>query len=162
MRGSNALPKRRDRRRAEPVEDRAAAGSVSRPADPPLTNLRFEVGIAGTTSGRAVEVIFPVARIAVTRGRPRTVLTPLVIRRGLTRSTEWYDWWNEARHGSPAVRRLVTVAVLSADGREAVRWLFRDSVPVAYSLSPLNALAGAPLFESLEVQPGGFELFERQ
>ena len=152
MRGSSALPKRA----------RAATSPASRPADTPLTNLRFEVGIAGTTSGRAVEVVFPIARIAVTRGRRQTVLTPLVIRRGLTRSTEWYDWWNEARRGTRAPRRLVTVVVRSADGQEAVRWLFRDSVPVAYSLSPLNALAGAPLLESLEIQPGGFELFERQ
>jgi hypothetical protein len=37
----------------------------------------------------------------------------------------------------------VTVVLQKANGAEAVRWLFPDSVPLAYSLSPLNALVGA-------------------
>jgi len=49
-----------------------------------------------------------------------------------------------------------------ANGAEAVRWLFPDSVPLAYSLSPLNALVGAVMLESLELRVGGFELYRRQ
>lgn len=87
----------------------------------------------------------------------------LVIRRGLTRSTEWYDWWNEARRSNRAVpRRRVTVVLQNADGSEGMRWLFPDSVPLNYSLSPLNALVGAAVIESLELQVGGFELYQRE
>jgi phage tail-like protein len=141
---------------------RPGSGAAADAQEAPLTNLRFDVAIAGTTSGRAVEVVFPVARVVVDKGRRQTTLSPLVMRRGLTRSSEWYEWWNQARRGSRVSRRLVSVAVLSDRGEEAVRWRFRDCVPVAYTLTPLNALAGAPLLESIEVQPGDFELVQRQ
>ena len=41
-----------------------------------------------------------------------------------------------------------------------MRWLFPDSVPLNYSLSPLNALVGAAVIESLELQVGGFDLID--
>jgi phage tail-like protein len=87
----------------------------------------------------------------------------LVIRRGLTRSTEWYDWWDQTRRSARAIpRRLVTVVLQNADGAEGTRWLFPNSVPVNYSLSPLNALVGAAVIESLDLQVGGFELFRSE
>ena len=48
------------------------------------------------------------------------------------------------------------------DGAEGVRWFFPDCVPVSYALSPLHALIGAAVTETLELQFGGFELFRRQ
>jgi T4-like virus tail tube protein gp19 len=129
-------------------------------AELPFTNLRFAVGIEGLDSTRAVEVVFPTARIvSLPRKRRAVQFDTLVIRRGLTRSTEWYDWWNEARRPTRAVpRRWVTVVLQNADGAEGMRWLFPDSVPVNYSLSPLNALVGAAVIESLELSVGGFEV----
>jgi len=137
---------------------RAAARSV------PFTNLRFAVGIEGLQGAGAVEVVFPVARIVTApRQRRRVEFELLVIRRGLTASTEWYDWWNVARRATRAVpRRRVTVVLRKDDGSEGLRWFFPDSVPVSYALSPLNALAGAAVIESLELQVGGFELFGRE
>jgi phage tail-like protein len=130
----------------------------------PFTNLRFAVGIEGLQSTRAVEVVFPTARIVSQPRKRRAVqFDSLVIRRGLTRSTEWYDWWNQARRSVRAIpRRLVTVVLQNASGAEAVRWFFPDSVPLNYSLSPLNALVGAAVIESLELQVGGFEMYKRQ
>ncbi|HQR55882.1 MAG TPA: phage tail protein [Burkholderiaceae bacterium] len=126
--------------------------------------MRFAVGIEGIQSGRAVEVVFPTARIvSLPRKRREVQFDPLVIRRGLTHSTEWYDWWDQARRSTRAVpRRLVTVVLQNADGAEGMRWLFPDSVPLNYSLSPLNALVGAAVIESLELQVGGFEVYRRQ
>jgi phage tail-like protein len=142
-----------------------AAAARSRTALPaqPFTNLRFAIGIQGMQRSGAVEVVLPAARITEQPRKRRVVeFDPLLIRRGLTESTEWYDWWNEARHSSRAPRRLVTVVLQKANGAEAVRWLFPDSVPLAYSLSPLNALVGAVMIESLELRVGGFELYRRQ
>ena len=48
------------------------------------------------------------------------------------------------------------------DGSDGVRWLFRDAVPVGYALSPLNALVGATVIESLELRVGDFELVRRE
>ncbi len=133
-----------------------------RPAQP-FNNLHFAVGIEGMQRTGAVEVVLPAARIVeAPRGRRTVQFELLVIRRGLTDSTEWYDWWDEARRFTRAPRRLVNVIVLRPDGTEGVRWFFRDSVPVSYALSPLNALAGATLIESLELRVGNFELFRRE
>lgn len=143
---------------------RPKAGATLARAPLPFTSVRFAVGIEGIESGRAVEVVFPTARIvSLPRKRREVQFDPLVIRRGLTHSTEWYDWWDQARRSTRAVpRRLVTVVLQNADGAEGMRWLFPDSVPLNYSLSPLNALVGAAVIESLELQVGGFEVYRRQ
>ncbi len=109
-------------------------------------------------------MVFPTARIVTLPRKQREVqFDSLVIRRGLTQSTEWYDWWNLARRSARAIpRRLVTVVLQNSDGAEGARWLFPDSVPLSYSLSPLNALVGAAVIESLELHVGGFELYRRQ
>lgn len=142
----------------------SAKRSTVADAELPFTNLRFAVGIEGLESTRAVEVVLPTARIVTMPRKRRAVqFDSLVIRRGLTRSTEWYDWWNQARRSARTIpRRLVTVVLQNASGDEGMRWLFPDSVPLNYSLSPLNALVGAAVIESLELQVEGFELYQRQ
>lgn len=139
-----------------------AARSTERPAQP-FTGLRFAVGIEGLQSTRAVEVVLPATRIVeIPRKRRDVQIEPLVLRRGLTDSTDWYDWWNDARRLKRAPRRLVSVIVMGLDGSEGVRWSFHDSVPVGYALSPLNALVGATVIESLELRVGDFELVRRE
>lgn len=152
MKASNASPKAR-----------AARTPSTRPAPQPLTSLRFAVRIEGLESTGAMEVVLPAARIVGPgRSARRVEFTPLLIRRAFTGNTEWYDWWDDARRRSRPPRRLVHVFVLRLDGSEGARWFFRDSVPVAYALSPLNALAETTFIESLELQVGNFELFQRQ
>jgi hypothetical protein len=132
------------------------AAKAPQPEDP-VTSLRFIVGIEGVPEGRAVEVVFPESRLVTLRNRLVVQHGPLTIRRGLTSSTTWYDWWHAARKPRPD-RRLVTVTLQGPDGRTRHMWLFPDSVPKAYSLSPLNALNEAVVLESLEVKVGDFVL----
>ena len=54
------------------------------------------------------------------------------------------------------------VILLRPKGSEGLRWFFRDCRPTSYSLSPLNALVGEPVIESLQLQVASFELFRRQ
>ncbi|MGE5712896.1 MAG: hypothetical protein ACM32F_03385, partial [Betaproteobacteria bacterium] len=85
---------------------RPKAGATLARAPLPFTSVRFAVGIEGIQSGRAVEVVFPTARIVNSPRKRREVqFDPLVIRRGLTHSTEWYDWWDQARRSTRAVPR---------------------------------------------------------
>jgi phage tail-like protein len=139
-----------------------AAAASRRPRDA-LTNLHFVVGVEGMQSGGAFEVLIPAARIVeLPRKRREVQYEPLVIRRGLTDASEWYDWWNAARRRTAPQRRKVVVRVESAGGRASVEWAFRDCVPIAYSVSPLHALLGEPLLESLELRVGGFELIRHE
>ncbi len=139
-----------------------ASSSEVAPLSQPFTNLRFAVAIEGVERTGAVEVVFPTARI-IERARSRSVqFDPMLIRRGLTESTDWFDWWDQARRSARARRRLVQVILLRPSGSEGLRWFFRDCRPTSYALSPLNALVGEPVIESLQLQVASFELFRRQ
>lgn len=126
----------------------------------PFGNMRFSVEISGTATTGAVEVVFPEARLG---GRSRKAGTatygPLVLRRGLTRSRDWYDWWDAARRTRrPAVRAVrILLHDQASDGR--VGWLLEGAVPVAYHLSPLNALGNEVVIETLELGVRHFEAF---
>ncbi|HQR20640.1 MAG TPA: phage tail protein [Burkholderiaceae bacterium] len=139
-----------------------AAAARSAPPVQPYTSLHFAVGIHGLQGSGAVEVVLPTAQIVELPRRVRSVqFGPLALRRGLTDSTEWFDWWRTARR-LPLVKRLVTVVLLKPDGAEAVRWLFPDCVPVGYAVTPLSAILGSTVIETLELKVGDFQLFRRE
>jgi len=59
----------------------------------PFGNMRFRVEIDGISGDGAFEVVFPEARIAGRGRKGRHVLySPLILRRGLTASCDWYAW----------------------------------------------------------------------
>lgn len=124
----------------------------------PLGNMRFRVEIEGLLGTGAVEVIFPEARIAArTRKANAVQYGGLIVKRGLTLSRDWYDWWDTARRGKLPPKKTVRVTLLDAGGADAGGWLFKDAVPIAYQLSPLNALGNEAMVETLELAIGHFE-----
>ena len=124
----------------------------------PFGNMRFRLEIEGLRETGAVEVIFPEARLTAGPRRSRVVqFGTLVIRRGVTRSQEWYEWWNRARTSKTSSKRTVTVVLMDERGASVHRWNFVDAEPRGYLLSSLNALGNAPLFETLELTVRGFE-----
>jgi len=150
--------------KASSASSRRARSTAPRTADAnvrqPFTNLRFRVAVEGMSSTGAVEVVFPTARIIAPRRKRRVVqIDLLVIRRGLTLSTEWYDWWDQARRSARAPRRAVQIILLDSNGIDALRWVYPDATPLSYSLSPLNALVGQAVIESLELRVGNFDVY---
>ena len=76
----------------------------------PLGNMRFRVEIAGIAGSGALEVVFPEARLA-TKTRPGAArYGPLIVKRGLTGSRDWYEWWDAARQARQAPKRSVRMA----------------------------------------------------
>lgn len=125
----------------------------------PFGNMHFRVEVEGLPQTGAVEVIFPEARITTGANRKRSVqYGSLVLRRGVTRSRDWYHWWDHARTARARLKRGVSVILLDAQGGNVHRWAFADSEPLGYSLSNLHAMANAPLIETLELTVGGFAL----
>jgi phage tail-like protein len=137
-------------------------------ASQPFPNTRFRVEIDALQDTGAVEVLFPEARI-VTGSRPTRARAGrkagdsitvqygnLIIRRGVTRSGDWYDWWNAVRASGDRSSRNTSIALLDEMGGTVRRWLFTDTVPVAYRVSDLNALGNGVLTETLELTVGGF------
>lgn len=125
----------------------------------PLIGARFRVEMDGVSNAAAVEVVFPEARIVTARGKSLVQYGPLILRRGLTTSKDWYQWWDRARgpRRPRELSRTVHVTLIDRFRADVNRWTFPKAVPTAYSLSPLNALASAPLVETLELSVGGFE-----
>jgi len=131
---------------------------MTREPSTPFLNMRFRVEIEGMPEGGVVEVVFPEARIAEgKRGKVRTTYGRLILRRGVTHSREWHRWWDETRRARKKISRSITVTLLDAAGRDVQRWTFRNSRPVAYSLSNLNALVHEVLIETLEIAVGGLD-----
>jgi phage tail-like protein len=125
----------------------------------PFINARFRVEIDGLPHTGATEVIFPEARIITGPRQTRMVqFGGLVLRRGMTRSPDWYDWWDRARTSAKADRRNVSVILMDASRADVTRWLFSGAVPSAYGVSPLSALGNQPLIETLELSIAGLKV----
>jgi len=123
----------------------------------PFVNVRFRVEIEGVQDTGAVAVLFPEARIVPgARRRPVVEYGRLTLRRGVTTASDWYRWWDQARGSATTSRKRVVVVLMDRMGEDVNRWTFSEASPVAYSLSPLNALGAEPLIETLELSVRGF------
>ena len=125
----------------------------------PIINAYFRIEIDGLPRTGATEVLFPEARI-VTRGRTRRIVEygTLTLRRGMTQSSEWYEWWDSARKSAAAGKRNVSVVLMSTQRVDLTRWMFSGAVPSGYLVSPLNALGREALIETLELSVGDLSM----
>ena len=124
----------------------------------PLTASRFRVEIDGSPVA-AVEVAFPDARIVTERGKRLVRYGSLTLRRALTGSKDWFEWWHSATGPGPRrdVSRTVRVILVDRFHADVTSWTFANAQPHGYGLSPLNALLSAPPIETLELSVGGFD-----
>jgi phage tail-like protein len=83
----------------------------------------------------------------------------LILKRGVTGALDLYAWWHKARRGKAPQRRTVQVHLLAEDHATVVfTWRFRHARPVSLSYSPLRAMDGGVLFETLELEFDSVEL----
>ena len=123
--------------------------------DRPCTGANFLVtfggGDAHAESAGFSEVIFPTftteAEHSATAAAPS-----LVLKRGVSGGLDLYAWWDKARRGKAPQRRTVKVELLGEDQRTVVlTWRFRNARPLSLAYSPLNALEGGIVIETLEL-----------
>jgi phage tail-like protein len=137
----------------------AAAKTAAARRDRPLLNANFVVELgAGKASGFA-EVrfgAFAVSPADAAQPPAMPLATPganrVVLRRGATGALDLYEWWRRARDGRTPPRRTVVVKLLADDHATVVMsWRLRNARPVSLAYSPLDALAGAVLMETIEL-----------
>ena len=109
------------------------------------------------------EVIFPDFIVDQTEGHQRPHLVPrpveradvaaanrLILKRGVMGSLDLYAWWDEARKGKASRPRTVKVELLGEDQSTVVlTWRFHNVRPMSLSYSPLHAMEGGILMETL-------------
>ncbi len=117
----------------------------------PLGNYRFIVEINGIQSTSFAEVKMPDSEIEVVEYRDgsdpsRTIRklpglvrhSDLILRRGMTKSLDVYDWFKSNKNG-PVDRRSITITVLDESGQPCVIWKFENCWPIKYLGPTLNA-----------------------
>jgi len=126
--------------------------------DRPCTGANFLVsfgsGDARAASAGFSEVVFPTFTLdpaelpaAAGAGAPGQTL---ILKRGVTGQLDLYAWWDKARRGKAPQRRTVKVELLGEDHETVVMtWLFRNARPLSLAYSPLNALEGGIVIETL-------------
>src|SRR5271154_5497231 len=134
-----------------------AAKTAPASRDQPHINANFLVEFGAGTGGGFAEVIF--APFTTGSGDGAPLGNRLVLRRGATGSLDLYDWWNQARRGQAPLRRVVRVKLLAEDHKTVVMtWRFRNVKPVSLAYSPLNALEGSVVMETIELAFGDVEI----
>jgi len=128
----------------------------------PTTNFQFTVNFGGETTAFQ-EVILPESEIEVIEYRDgsdvlsnvrkipgRTKYTNLILKRGLIKSSELYDWFKQIKQGS-IERRDITVNILNEEKEPFATWKLRNCWPTKYSGSTLNAKGNEVVIETLEI-----------
>ena len=80
----------------------------------------------------------------------------ITLKRGVTKSTELWDWHKHVRDGA-ADRRNGAIILLEDDGSDAVRWVFSDGFPHKYEGPNLNAKSNEIAIETLVICCEGIE-----
>ncbi|MEQ1686641.1 MAG: phage tail protein [Burkholderiaceae bacterium] len=123
--------------------------------DRPCTGANFLVSFGGADahagSAGFSEVIFPT--FTANAEHDTTAPTPtLFLKRGVNGGLDLYAWWDKARRGKAPQRRTVKVELLADDQRTVVlSWRFFNARPLSLAYSPLNALEGGIVIETLEL-----------
>lgn len=129
--------------------------------DRPYGNANFivDLGDGARGAGGFAEVVFPafvLGEAAPPEGdapRPAGSGGRLVLRRGVTGALDLYSWWHKALGGKAPRRRTVQVHLLADDQATVVfSWRFRHARPVSLAYSPLSALDGSVLTETIEIE----------
>ncbi len=76
----------------------------------------------------------------------------LVLRRGHTGSSYFYDWWEQERNPKYKGSRAVGVTLLDRDLRPATIWRFTGCRLASFAYSPLDALESAVLMETAAIE----------
>jgi phage tail-like protein len=132
----------------------------------------FGSGDPRSVSAGFAEVIFPTFAVDPADRRSAEPVEPhgvgstggaignrLILKRGLIGSLDLYAWWNKARRGKAPQRRTVKIDLLSEDQSTVVlTWRFRNVRPVSLSYSPLRAVEGGIVMETLELAFDNMEM----
>ena len=86
----------------------------------------------------------------------RTKQNNLTLKWGLTDSRELYDWYRDVVNGN-IQRKNGSIVVRDLEGREKVRWNFREGWPTKWDGPDFSAKSNDVAVETLEIAHEGLE-----
>ena len=132
-------------------------------------NCRFLVQIDGLTESGFTEVLMAVGEITVIEYREGNAVGPgrklpghggygpITLKRAMTTNRELWNWWKETLMGQ-VERRNGSISLLNASREEVARWNVRDSWPMKYATTDLNADGNDVVMETVVLAHEGIEL----
>jgi phage tail-like protein len=135
----------------------------------PYLGARFFVEIDGVDQGGFTECTGLQAEVEVTDYQEcgnngyvhkmvgRTKFTNIVLKRGVTDSTDLWDWFQDVSRGD-IERKDVSVVLYNSEQEEVRRWNLREAFPSKWVGPAFNATTAAVAIESLELAHHGFEV----
>jgi phage tail-like protein len=136
-----------------------AAKKAAAARERPFLNANFAVEIGAGKAGGFAAVVFGAFTAKPGAALPSIAASPtappadrVLLRRGATGALDLYAWWRQARDGRAPPRRTVTVKLLADDHATVLMtWRFRNARPMSLAYSPLDALDGSVLMETIEL-----------
>jgi phage tail-like protein len=111
-----------------------------------VTGDRFDVRIGGRPIGLCH--VGPITSLSSPDGA--TVLPPIVLRRAIGPDQTLWEWHTAAQESRRA-HRIVSIALLTSDGRPLVTWRLEGCRPVRWSGPTLDTMAPAIACEEMEI-----------
>ncbi len=134
----------------------------------PLTGLRFELSFTGgkpvgsfsECTGLSVKVDAFTLREGGENGfehqlPDKVSHPPLVLKRGVTRNGDLFDWVRTFGEQSKVELKDVQIDLKLPDGTSAVRWTAKNAYPMKWDGPSLNAVRGEVAIESIELAHQG-------
>ena len=87
----------------------------------------------------------------------RTRVGNLMLKRGMSVSREFFNWYVQLASGK-IVRRNVSVVMYNVGGEELFRWNFVNAYPVRWLGPQFSATSGSMAIETLELAHDGLSL----
>ena len=84
----------------------------------------------------------------------RTKVGTLTLKRGVTKSNEFFKWCNEIMHGTVSARNI-SVVMYDGAGEEMTRWSFANAYPIKWTGPQFDADGKTAAVESLELAHDG-------
>jgi len=138
------------------------------PRQDPLRNFRFRVEIEGIQTAGFSEVQIGATAFDVIEYREGTDPTHvrklpgltkygnIILKRGITKSLELYQWHRQIVSGQ-INRKNVAIVVIDESGADQARFQVSEAWPVKYDPSDLNGKGNEVLIELLELANEGIE-----
>jgi phage tail-like protein len=150
---------------ARRVQKRRHLMAVQRDNPYPNYNFLVDLGTGESESVQAgfTQVVLPEIQVEVMEYRSgnergsasrklpgRVSYGDLVLKRGVIGALDLYEWINQVRQGDVNARRNVRIQLQNEDRTATVlTWMFRNTFPVEFSFSELDAVEEDVLIETL-------------